>query len=71
MDEQFAVARVATECHYPAVGYLPFGTRWLQQVPPVRLRCLPLPVEAGAGVQERLSEHSTLHTKRANCQVER
>ena len=71
MDEQLAAAGVAPERHHQAVGHLPLRARRLQQVSPLRVRCLPLPVEAGAGVQERLSEHPTLHTKCANCQVER
>ena len=71
MDEQLATERVASERHHQAVGHLPLRARRLQQISPLRVRRLPLPVETGARVQERLPEHLTLYTKRANCQVER
>ena len=69
VDEQPASAGVASDGDYPAVGHLPGRARRLQQVPPLRVRCLPLPLEAGAGDQAGLPEHPTLHTECANRQV--
>ena len=71
VDEQPAAAGAASDGDYPAVGHLPGRARRLQQVPPLRVRSLPLPLEAGAGDQAGLPEHPTLHTERANSQVAR
>ena len=71
VDEQPAAAGAASDGDYPAVGHLPGRARRLQQVPPLRVRCLPLPLEAGAGDQAGLPEHPALHTERANSQVAR
>ena len=71
VDEQPAAAGAAADGDYPAVGHLPGRARRLQQVPPLRVRCLPLPLEAGARDQAGLPEHPTLHTERANSQMAR
>ena len=71
VDEQPAPAGAASDGDYPAVGHLPGRARRLQQVPPLRVRSLPLPLEAGAGDQAGLPEHPPLHTECANSQMAR
>ena len=66
VDEQLATEGVATERHHQVVGHLPLGARRLQQVPPLRVRCLSLPMEARSGAEKRFSKHSPLHSKCAN-----
>ena len=46
MDEQPAATGAAPERHGEVVGHLPLRAGWLQQVPPLCLRRLPLPMEA-------------------------
>ena len=71
MDEQPAAARTPAHSHHPPVGHVPGRDRGVQQVPPLRLRRLPLPLEARPAGQEGLSGHPSFHPERAHGQVER